>query len=84
MGKKQTRRSISVKGTTYHRLRRFCDLNGVSVSGYIETLIDRDMVVKNQPEVSRAEADRLEEQSRRRRSTDLPASDPTGSQHFTF
>ena len=39
MAKRQTRRSISVKGITYQRLKDFCDTNGLSVSGYLEEII---------------------------------------------
>lgn len=40
MAKKQTRRSISIKGTTYRRLATLCERNGRSVSNYIEELIE--------------------------------------------
>ncbi|MBK6848431.1 MAG: hypothetical protein IPG96_13200 [Proteobacteria bacterium] len=36
MAKKQTRRSISVRGTTYDALRAYCDKKGVSMSEVIE------------------------------------------------
>ena len=39
MAKRQTRRSISVKGITYQRLKDFCDTNSLSVSGYLEEII---------------------------------------------
>jgi hypothetical protein len=39
MAKRQTRRSISVKGITYQRLKDFCDANAKSVSGYLEDII---------------------------------------------
>ena len=39
MAKRQTRRSISVKGITYQRLKDYCDAQGKSVSGYLEELI---------------------------------------------
>ncbi len=39
MAKRQTRRSISVKGITYQRLKDYCDGQGKSVSGYLEELI---------------------------------------------
>ena len=35
MGKPR-RMSISIKGLTYHRLKRWCDANGKTVSGVIE------------------------------------------------
>lgn len=39
MAKRQTRRSISVKGITYQRLKDHCDAQGCSVSGYLEEII---------------------------------------------
>ncbi|MEE9382413.1 MAG: hypothetical protein V3V08_03250 [Nannocystaceae bacterium] len=39
MAKRQTRRSISVRGVTYQRLKNFCDAEGLSVSGYLEEII---------------------------------------------
>jgi len=39
MAKKQTRRSISVKGITYKRLKAYCDAHKKSVSGYLEEII---------------------------------------------
>lgn len=39
MATRKTRRSISVKGITYQRLRDYCDATGASVSGYLEEII---------------------------------------------
>jgi hypothetical protein len=39
MAKRQTRRSISVKGITYQRLKDYCDAQSLSVSGYLEDII---------------------------------------------
>ena len=39
MAKRQTRRSISVKGITYQRLKDYCDANDKSVSGFLEEII---------------------------------------------
>ena len=39
MGKRQTRRTISLKGLTYQRLKDYCDAEGHSVSGYLEDMI---------------------------------------------
>ena len=36
MSKKQTRRSISVRGTTYDALRVYCEKQGVSMSEVVE------------------------------------------------
>jgi hypothetical protein len=77
MAKRQTRRSISVKGITYQRLKDFCDTNQLSVSGYLEEIIAERLdaagvpiptVLKARPE-RKAEANEPEE---------------IVSQHFTF
>ena len=39
MAKKQTRRSISVKGLTYQRLKDYCAPEKLSGSGFLETAI---------------------------------------------
>jgi len=39
MAKRQTRRSISVKGITYQRLKDYCDNQQLSVSGFLEDVI---------------------------------------------
>lgn len=39
MAKRQTRRSISLKGLTYQRLKNHCDATGKTMSGYVEKLI---------------------------------------------
>lgn len=39
MSKRQTRRSISVAGVTYRRVKLHCDTTSVSVSGFVEQLI---------------------------------------------
>jgi len=36
MAKKQTRRSVSIRGTTYDRIRQHCERNGVSMSEFVE------------------------------------------------
>lgn len=43
MAKRQTRRSISVKGITYQRLKDHCDATGVSVSSYLEELLEEKL-----------------------------------------
>lgn len=35
----RTRRSISLKGTTYQRLKNYCETEGRSISGYLELII---------------------------------------------
>ena len=41
MAKKQTRRSVSIRGTTYDRIRSYCERNGLSMSELVEELISR-------------------------------------------
>ena len=41
MATKQTRRSISVRGTTYDSLRRYCDENSLSMSEVVEAQLAR-------------------------------------------
>ena len=40
MAKRQTRRSVSMKGLTYQRVRKYCDAHGVSISKFVEDLIN--------------------------------------------
>jgi hypothetical protein len=37
------RKSISLKGITYQRLKDYCGATGKSVSGYLEDLIEDDL-----------------------------------------
>jgi len=76
MAKRQTRRSISVKGITYQRLKDHCDTAGVSVSGYLEEIIAEklDAAGVPVPTVLRARPEREPE---------APAEEIV-SQHFTF
>ena len=37
--KRQTRRSISIKGLTYQRLKAYCAVTSYSVSGWLEEVI---------------------------------------------
>ena len=39
MAKRQTRRSISIKGISYQRLKNHCDDEGRSLSGWLEEVI---------------------------------------------
>ena len=76
MAKRQTRRSISVKGITYQRLKDFCDAHDKSVSGFLEEIIAERLdaagvpvptVLKPRPQRSSA-----------------PEQEEIVSQHFTF
>lgn len=39
MAKKQTRRSVSIRGTTYERVRNFCSMQNISMSEFVEEQI---------------------------------------------
>jgi hypothetical protein len=39
MAKKQTRRSVSIRGSTYEQIRKYCERNGVSMSEFVEDRI---------------------------------------------
>ncbi len=47
--KRQTRRSISIKGLTYQRLQVWCDANERSMSGVLEEIIHERMDQAAQP-----------------------------------
>ncbi len=51
MASKQTRRSISVRGTTYDNLRRYCEENSVSMSEVVEQQLARLLEQKEAPRV---------------------------------
>jgi hypothetical protein len=76
MAKRQTRRSISVKGITYQRLKDFCDNNALSVSGYLEEIIAErlDAAGVPVPTVLKARPERKAEEQ----------PEEIVSQHFTF
>lgn len=79
MAKRQTRRSISVKGITYQRLKNFCEDNNVSVSGYLEQIIADKLDAQNVPVPEKVEP---------RPAAAPKAAEPDQpsivSQHFTF
>lgn len=43
MAKKQTRRSLSIEGTLFHRLKEHCAQQNISVSGFMEELIHKKL-----------------------------------------
>ena len=79
MAKRQTRRSISVKGITYQRLKNFCEESGVSVSGYLEQIIADKLDAQNVPVPEKVEP-------RPTTSPKQPEQNEPSivSQHFTF
>ena len=78
MAKKSTRRSVSIKGTTYHRLKGYCDATGVSVSGLVEVLIASRLEAAGVPEF------RAEDIPVPRELPATTAIEPAPGQHFTF
>ena len=50
MAKRQTRRSISLKGLTYQRLQKWCARQGTSMSGTLENIIAEKMDALGIPE----------------------------------
>lgn len=75
MAKRQTRRSISVKGLTYQRLKNYCEAQGLSVSGYIEDIISQRLDAANVPVPERVDP---RPQQQRIEPEEII------SQHFTF
>jgi hypothetical protein len=39
MAKRQSRRSVSVRGVTYEQIRRYCERIGISMSEFVEARI---------------------------------------------
>lgn len=39
MAKKQTRRSVSIRGSTYEQIRDYCESEGMSMSEFVEARI---------------------------------------------
>ncbi|MCA9693971.1 MAG: hypothetical protein R3A51_03265 [Nannocystaceae bacterium] len=75
MAKRQTRRSISVKGITYQRLKDYCEASGISVSGYLEEIIAEKLDAAGVP---------VPKAVKPRPPTKVPESEEIVSQHFTF
>ena len=76
MAKRQTRRSISVKGITYQRLKDYCDANDKSVSGFLEEIIGEKLDAAGVPAPTV-----LKPRPSRKSASD---SEEIVSQHFTF
>jgi len=73
MAKKQTRKSISVKGITYQRVKDYCDKEKRSVSGFLEEIIAEKMDALGVPVPTLL-----------RPKKQPPAPVRTGNTHFTF
>jgi hypothetical protein len=77
MAKRQTRRSISVKGITYQRLKNYCEEQGLSVSGYLEEIIANNLDAQNVPVPEKVEP-------RPQPKPEARGGEEIISQHFTF
>jgi len=82
--KSPPRRSISLKGTTYHRLQIYCDATGVSVSGFLEVLIGARLDAADVPEVKPEDVPVREDIPVPRELPATTAIEPAPGQHFTF
>lgn len=49
MAKRQSRRSISIKGVTYQRIKNWCERNEQSISSLLEELINKRMDDEGEP-----------------------------------
>jgi hypothetical protein len=78
MAKRQTRRSISVKGLTYQRLKNFCEEQNMSVSGYLEQIIADRLDAANVPVPEKVDPRPAAKPA------NAPQSEDIISQHFTF
>ena len=75
MSKRQTRKSISVRGITYQRLKNWCERNGQSISSLVEELANARMHAEGEPVPDKVDK--------------TPSKPPVNveaisSQHFTF
>jgi len=78
MAKRQTRRSISVKGITYQRLKDYCESTGLSVSGYLEDIIAEKLDAAGVPVPT------IVKPRPTQKLTEGGGDDNIVSQHFTF
>lgn len=84
MAKRQTRRSISVKGLTYQRLKNFCEDQNLSVSGYLEEIIASRLDEANVPVPEKVDPRPAAEPATAGNGKPVRESDEIISQHFTF
>jgi len=73
---RQTRRSISVKGLTYQRLKNHCDEQGKSMSGWLEEVIAEKMDELKVPIPTQIDPPQERPKAK--------SGDEIISQHFTF
>lgn len=75
MARKRIRRSLSVKGITYQRLKDYCDAQGKSVSGYVEEVLAEKLDAAHVPVPTEITPPRKKKK---------PDPEPIESQFFTF
>lgn len=73
----KSRRSMSVKGLTYQRLKDYCDAKGTSVSSYMEEIIAEKLDAAGCPIPTKL---RLKPKKKSKKTP----SEEIISQHFTF
>lgn len=56
MSKRQTRRSVSFRAEVFERIRRHCEKEGVSITGWVEGTLTSFLNHQGAPQVSRDEA----------------------------
>jgi predicted DNA-binding protein len=53
MTRKVKRRSVSLSGTTYHRLKNFCHRTGEpSIAGYVDRLLNAHLAAADEPVIT--------------------------------
>lgn len=75
MAKKRTRRSISIRGLTYQRLKGYCATQGKSMSGYLEGVLAEKLDAANVPVPTKIDPPRKQKKR---------APEPISTQFFTF
>lgn len=83
---RKSRRSVSLAGRTYLRLKRYCEAKDEPISAYLERLIAADLDPKGVATITHAEARALLaiEKTRSTRGRSTPIDPRTGGEIFTF
>lgn len=83
MASRTPRRSVSIRGTSYERLRRTCERLGVSCSGTVEALIFEWCSAQHEPMVLESELPKRPSPAERRETT-ATENEAAVEAHFTF
>ncbi|MBW2732252.1 MAG: hypothetical protein JRH20_07640 [Deltaproteobacteria bacterium] len=85
MAKKQTRRSVSIRGITYDKVRTYCERHDLSMSEFVEDLIsqffDNSGKIVKKPEPKEKEKSLVAAESEERLGFDELHD---AARHFTF